>query len=143
MDSQVGSVHEVSFCGQIRGRGLSSSLPVAVDITSHLDKKGACSYFVLMPNPIEPRKTPVEDRTLRDLFEDRMMLFFECTRCERLSRTDVLDLACYHGADVTVGKLAKKARCTRCGTRKAEPLLRLPYGRGDFPWLPRPPKASR
>jgi hypothetical protein len=105
--------------------------------------RGICSYFVPMPNPRFKDQRLPNERTLRDILDDRLALFFECGKCERLSMCDLLHLVWKCGPDAKVGTVRLKTVCSRCGSRGGEALLRDSYIRGEFQWFPRGPKASR
>lgn len=96
-----------------------------------------------MPNPkFEDNRNP-NDRTLRDVVDDRLALFFECASCERLSQSDLLHLVWRFGPDTKIETIRFKVVCSRCNARRATPLLKSAYRRGDAAWFPRPPLATR
>ncbi len=77
-------------------------------------RTGFCSYFVEPPNPkFEDNRNP-NDRTLRDVVDDRLALFFEYASCERLSQSDLLDLVWRFGPDTKIETIRFKVVCSRC-----------------------------
>ncbi len=69
-----------------------------------------------MPNPkFEDNRNP-NDRTLRDVVDERLALFFECASCQRLSQSDLLELVWRFGPDTKIetirfqGRLLKMQR---------------------------------
>lgn len=68
-------------------------------------------------------ETPNE-RTLRDLVDDRLALFFECASCQRLSQSDILELVWRFGPDTKIETVRFKVVCSRCNARRATPLLK-------------------
>ena len=96
-----------------------------------------------MPNPKLPDKRPPEARTLRDLVEDKLLLFVECEKCLVLRRLDYLDLAHKVGPDVPIGNFTRRFVCTRCGARRAAPLISEQLGRRIINWTPREPRGTR
>lgn len=96
-----------------------------------------------MPNPREPDRRSPETYTLRDLVDRRITLFFECANCLKAAQIDVLEMIARFGPESRLEPIRFKARCSRCGKRRARPLLRLPILRGDAAWWPMPPGARR
>jgi hypothetical protein len=96
-----------------------------------------------MPNPKTADSRDPSSRTLRDLVDDHLALFFECVACERLAQVDLLDVIWRLGPETKVETVRFKVVCSRCGKRRAVPLLCNFQRRRDDKWFPRPPKASR
>jgi len=96
-----------------------------------------------MPNPREPDHRSPETFTLRDLVEQRIGLYFECANCGRLTPVDVLDLVARFGPESRLEPISFRARCSRCGKRRARPLLRFPLRKGLDEWWPRSPGLIR
>lgn len=97
-----------------------------------------------MPNPLELDQRSVLSRSLRDVIEGRQALFFECSNCTRLRRVDAIDLVAELGdADITVGEVLFKSRCSLCGKKRAVPLLCDMTRPKQMGWFPRAPKAGR
>lgn len=95
-----------------------------------------------MPNPRELDRRLPNELSLRDLVERRVVLFFECSNCYRLTPVDLLDLIARFGPDSRLEPIRFKARCTRCGKKRAKPLLQFPPLRKGT-WWPAPPRAGR
>ena len=98
-----------------------------------------CSANVLVPNPRLPEARDPETFTLRDVIERRMTLVFECANCRKVSQVDTLNLAMRCGPEALVQAVRFRARCTRCGKRRARPLLKDPTAPEVRAWWPRPP----
>ena len=96
-----------------------------------------------MPNPREPDRRDPADYTLRDVVERRLRLVFECANCWKIAEIDVLDLVARFGPETPLGVTRFRARCQRCGKRRARPLLHDPVNRGERAWWPQPPGARR
>ena len=96
-----------------------------------------------MPNPKLPDERSPDDRTLRDIVEAHLALYFECDKCWRLSLSDLLNLVWRFGPDTKVQVVKNKVVCSRCGAKRAIPLLRRGYRKHEMGWTPRPPRASR
>lgn len=97
------------------------------------------SLYVLMPNPIEVRITTPEEVKLRDIVEQRYDLVFQCSGCLKVSRMDVLELIHKFGPDAKLEPIRFKLRCTRCGRRRAKPMLYNKAYPGNHAWWPWPP----
>src|SRR5271155_1235362 len=85
-----------------------------------------------------------EDRegyTLRKIADLRLMLAFECRNCHKLSQPDFLDLVARYGPNATIGELRPRAKCSRCGKRTADVLLKSPGTPRERGWEPRPPSG--
>ncbi|WP_152981905.1 hypothetical protein [Prosthecomicrobium hirschii] len=96
-----------------------------------------------MPNPREPDQKTPDAFTLRDVVERRLAMVFECANCRRVTQVDVLNLVARFGPEMAVEAVRFRARCQRCGKRRARPLFRDPAIRGDRAWWPKPPGATR
>lgn len=96
-----------------------------------------------MPNPRFPDAKDPEQFSIRDVIERRMGMVFECANCRKVAQVDVLQLVSRFGPDILLQATRFRARCTRCGKRRARILLKDPASRGDWAWWPRPPGATR
>jgi hypothetical protein len=85
----------------------------------------------------------IAEYTLRKVAELRLLLAFECRHCRKFSQPDFLDLVGRHGPNAKIGDLQRKGRCTRCGKRAAEVLIKAPGTPAKRGWWPRPPGLSR
>jgi len=84
-----------------------------------------------------------DEYTLRRVAELQLSIAFECRNCHKISQREVLDLIELYGLTTKLGDLRPKARCSRCGKRAADILMRSPGLRGARAWWPRPPGATR
>jgi hypothetical protein len=96
-----------------------------------------------MPNPRTPERRSPETFTLRDIVEERIGLYFECANCGRVTPADVLTLVARFGPESLLEPIRFRARYSRCGKRRARPLMRFPLTRGVDEWWPVPPGATR
>jgi hypothetical protein len=92
-----------------------------------------------MPNPRTPERRSPETSTLRDIVEQRITLYFECANCGRVTPADVLILVARFGPESRLEPIRFRARRSRCGKRRARPLLRFPLWRGAGEWWQRLP----
>lgn len=96
-----------------------------------------------MPNPRFPDTRPVTERSIREVAEDRLLIFLECTWCLRLSPVDILDAAWRCSPDAPLKTLVKRAVCASCGRRQAVPLLYEKTTQRLGKWTPREPQGKR
>jgi bacterioferritin-associated ferredoxin len=62
--------------------------------------------------------------TLRRVSDLGLTVAFECQNCRKVSQKDVLELIERYGLGTRLGDLRPKAKCSRCGRRAAEVLMR-------------------
>jgi hypothetical protein len=84
-----------------------------------------------------------DDYTLRRIVELRLSLVFECRNCRKISQADLLDLIGRYGPSAKLGDLRPKGKCSRCGKRAADVLLKAAGTPAKRGWWPRPPGAQR
>lgn len=77
--------------------------------------------------------------TLRKVAEPRLTLVFECRNCRKVSRADLLDLVARYGPEAQLGDMRPQGRCSRCGKRAADLLMKAPGYPPQRGWWARPP----
>lgn len=96
-----------------------------------------------MPNPRVPTPKNPATFTLRDVVEGRFMLVFQCAGCGKVAQVDPLTLVAQSGPECLLETVRFKARCTRCGKRRARPFLRDPVKPEVHAWWPHNPGGWR